>query len=136
VTDWIKKDEDLNSRLAETELRLSRLEDLQKIFRLWLRLREKHWPSNCNSLDIHGINLVVLDSDIAGCVSWFLHNESLDQARLESLYYSNDALDIVNLELQHGFESWWFKQLKALTSSIIEFQHKWNNDGPDKNITD
>lgn len=129
-------DDDLRNTLSETELRLNRLEDLRKIYRLWIRLREKQWPSSCNSIKIRGIDLVTLDSDVFGCVSCFLHNESLDQARLESLYSSNDALNVVNLELQHGFESWWFKQLKALTSSIIEFEHKWNNGRPDKNITD
>ncbi len=115
---------ELRKELEETKSKLRRLEDLQNIFRVWVRLRQKLFPSNCSGVDVRGIDLVMLDSDVAGCVSTFLTRGQLDQRQKEYLYFCDECLDVVNRELQ-AYEGWYFRQLKALTSAIIEFQRKW-----------
>lgn len=115
---------ELRKELEETKSKLNRLEELKNIFRGWVRLRQKLFPSNCRGIDIRGILLDTLDSDIAGCVSTFLMRGQLEPRQKEALYYCNDCLDVVTLELQ-GYEGWYFRQLKALTSAIIEHQRRW-----------
>jgi hypothetical protein len=115
---------ELRKELEETKSQLQRLEELQTIFGLWVRLKGKLFPSCCSGLDVRGIDLVSLDSDVAGCVSTFLRRGRLDERQKEYLYYCDDCLDTVTLELQ-GYEGWYFRQLKALSSAIIVFQQKW-----------
>ncbi|GAC1446818.1 MAG: hypothetical protein NVSMB56_09120 [Pyrinomonadaceae bacterium] len=110
---------ELKSELQKAQCQLHRLEELQNIFRLWVRIRQKLFPSNCSGVEIRGIDLVRIDSDIAGCVSTFLTRGRLDQSQKETLYYCNDCLDVVILELQ-GYEGWYYRQLKSLTSAIME----------------
>ena len=115
---------ELRKELEETQSRLRRLEELQDIFQLWVRLKEKLFPAGCSGQDVRGMDLVLLDSNVAGCVSTFLTRGGLDEKQQEYLYFCNDCLDTVTLEL-HEYEGWYFRQLKALTSAIIEFQRKW-----------
>lgn len=115
---------ELRKELEETKSKLQRLEELQNIFRLWVRLKEKLFPSCCSGEEVRGIDLVTLDSNVAGCVATFLTRGRLDERQKEYLYFCDDCLGTVTLELQ-GYESWYFRQLKALTSAIIEFQRKW-----------
>ena len=115
---------DLKKELDETKSKLHQLEELQHIFRIWVRLRQKLFPSNCSGLDVRGIDLVTLDSDVAGCVSTFLMEGHLESKTMDALYYCDDCLSTVILELQ-GYEGWYYRQLKALTSAIKEYQKKW-----------
>lgn len=115
---------ELRKELEETKSKLHQLEELQNIFRIWVKLRQKLFPSNCSSMDVRGVDLVTLDSDVAGCVSTFLTEGQLEPKSMDALYYCNDCLDTVILELQ-GYECWYYRQLKALTSAIIEYQKKW-----------
>ena len=115
---------ELRRGLEETKSKLHRLEELQDIFRRWVRLRQKLFPSNCGGIDIRGILLDSLDSDVAGCVSTFLMRGQLGPGQKEALYYCDDCLNVVTLEL-HGYEGWYFRQLKALTSAIIAYQRRW-----------
>ena len=87
-------------------------------------MRQKLFPSDCSGVDIRGIDLVTLDSDVAGCVSTFLTRGHLEPGSMDTLYYCNDCLDTVVLELQ-GYEGWYYRQLQALTSAVIEYQKKW-----------
>lgn len=116
---------ELKTKFHNAQSQLYKLEELQRIFRIWVRLRQKLFPSNCGGVDIHGIDLVTLDSDAAGCISTFLLHGHLEPNSMEALYYCNDCLDTVIIELQ-GYEGWYYKQLKALTLTIIEYQKKWN----------
>ncbi|HEX7314016.1 MAG TPA: hypothetical protein VF297_08840 [Pyrinomonadaceae bacterium] len=43
---------------------------------------------------------------------------------MDALSYCNDCLDTVLLELQ-GYEGWYYRQLKTVTSAIMEYQTKW-----------
>lgn len=75
-------------------------------------------------MDIRGIDLVTLDSNVAGCVSSFLERGCLEASSMDALSYCNDCLDTVLLELQ-GYEGWYYRQLKTVTSAIMEYQTKW-----------
>ena len=116
---------ELKEELQKTKSKLNQLEELQSIFRIWVRLKQKLFPSNYGGIDIRGILLDTLDSDVAGCISTFLRRGQLEPFQKEALYYCDDCLDVVILELQ-GYEGWYFRQLKALTSAIIEYQKKWD----------
>ena len=115
---------ELRKELEETKAKLHQPEELQNIFRMWVRLRRKLFPSDCRGADIRGIDLVALDSDVAGCVAAFLEHGHLEPSSMNALYYCDDCLSTVVLELQ-GYEGWYYRQLKALTSAIMEYQKKW-----------
>ena len=114
---------ELRKELEETKSELQRLKELQSIFRLWLRLSQKLFPTNSRGEDVRGIDLITLDSNVAGCVATFLTRGQLDERQKEHLYFCDDCLNTVTLELQ-GYEGWYYRQLKALTSAIIEYQRK------------
>ncbi len=115
---------ELRKELEETKSKLHQLEELQDIFRIWVKLKQKLFPSNCSGADVRGIDLVTLDSDVAGCVSTFLTQGFLESKLIDTLYNCGDCLDTVVLELQ-GYEGWYYRQLKILTSAIVNYQQKW-----------
>lgn len=115
---------ELNENLQNMQIQIHKLEELQNVFRLWIKLKRKLFPSNCSGLEIRDISLDILAADVAGCVEAFLTSGKLEQRQRENLYYSIDCLDIVLLELQ-SYESWYFKQMKTLSSAIIEYEKKW-----------
>lgn len=115
---------ELRKELEETTSKLHQLEELQNIFRIWVKLRQKLFPSNCSGVDIRGSDLVTLDSDVAGCVTTFLNQGHLESKSMDALYYCDDCLDTVILDLQ-GYEGWYYRQLRALTSAIIGYQKRW-----------
>ena len=49
-----------------------------KIEDIWQEHQEATFPSACRGVDIDGIDFVMLDADIAGCVSTFLKRRTLD----------------------------------------------------------
>jgi hypothetical protein len=121
----MSESDELRKELEDARAEIRRLEELQNIFRVWVGLRQKLFPSDCGIADVRGIDLRMMDSRVAGCASTFLMRGRLDQNQKEEMYYCNDSLDAVNLELQ-GYEGWYFRQLKALTSAIIDYQRKWD----------
>jgi len=123
-TEKIRLIVELKEKLKNSQHHIHKLEELQNIFRIWVRLRQKLFPSNCSGTDVRGIDLVMLDADVAGCISTFLTKGQLDQRQKEALYFCNDCLNTVTLELQ-GYEGWYYRQLKTLTSAVINFQQEW-----------
>lgn len=116
---------ELKEEFQKAKSEFEKLKELQSIFRVWVRLRQKLFPFNCSGEEIKGIDLNLLDSDVAGCVSIFLTRGRLEQRQIEALYYCDDCLDFVTLEMRQGYEGWYFRQLKTLTSAIIEYRRKW-----------
>jgi hypothetical protein len=113
----------LQQKIHEAEVRISRRKELQKIYKLWIKNREKHYPDNCRGGSIKGIDLDYLHQTIVGCVTTFLTRESLSPEQREYLYSSHDDLEWVARELQ-GYEGFYFRQLKAIVSSIIEYERQ------------
>lgn len=49
------------------------------VTRLFRELRNERWPAHLNAAERAGIDLVMLDADIAGCVTtWLSNGGSLD----------------------------------------------------------
>ena len=94
--------------------------ELLKIYRLWAKHREKSFPEGCRGEMIRGIDLDTLRQNFFGCVSSFLIRGILTAEQKEYLYACADDLDIVTLELQ-GYEGFYFRQMKTLTSAVIEY---------------
>ena len=110
----------LKNDLQDSQSRINELEELLKIYRLWVKHREKCFPDNCRGENIRGIDLDLLDQDFFGCVTSFLSRRNLTSRQQEYLYACDDDLGIVTLELQ-GYEGFYFRQMKSLTSAIIEY---------------
>ena len=52
---------------------------------LWNEHRETAFPSVCRGHDVDGIDFVMLDADIAGCVSTYVKRRQLDLWRTAGL---------------------------------------------------
>jgi hypothetical protein len=113
----------LQQKLQEAEARISRREELQKIYKLWIKNREKRYPDNCRGESIKGIDLDYLHQTIVGCITTFLTRERVSPEQREYFYASNDDLEWVARELQ-GYEGYYFRQLKAVVSSVIEYERQ------------
>ena len=111
----------LLAEVEQLQAERERTDKLHHIFRLWVRLKQKLYPSDCHGIEVRGILLDSLDQDVAGCVSTYLTTGELNERQWEALYYCKDCLETVTLELQ-GFAGWYFRQLKALASAIIEYE--------------
>jgi hypothetical protein len=56
--------------------------DIAALQKLWNEFyREKKYPRACRDV-IDGVHLVLLDADLAGCITTFLSRKSLDSERL------------------------------------------------------
>jgi hypothetical protein len=97
--------------------------ELLKIYRLWAKHREKRFPDSCRGEMIRGIDLDTLHQNFFGCVSSLLIRGALTEEQKEYLYACDDDLGIVTLELQ-GYEGFYFRQMKSLTSAVMEFLAK------------
>jgi hypothetical protein len=113
----------LQQKIYETQTQVSSLEELQKIHMLWIKNREKLYPDKCRGESVRGIDLDNLHQTIVGCITTFLMREQLNPEQKEYLYASNDDLEWVVRELQ-GYEGFYFRQLKAIVSAIIEYENK------------
>ena len=113
----------LQQKIHDAEASISQREGLQKIFKLWIKNREKLYPDSCRGESIRGIDLDYLHQTIVGCVTTFLTRERLSPEQREYLYSSNDDLEWVARELQ-GYEGFYFRQMKAIVSSIIEYERQ------------
>ena len=111
----------LQQKIHEAKARNSKLEDLQKIYKLWIKNRGKLYPDKCRGESIKGIDLDYLHQIIVGCVTTFLAREHVSPEQREYLYASHDELEWVGRELQ-GYEGFYFRQLKAIVSAIIEYE--------------
>jgi hypothetical protein len=110
----------LKNNLQASEARVSELEELLHIYRLWVKHREKMFPENCRGMSIRGVDLDILRQNFFGCVSTFLTRGGLTNEQKEYLYACDDDLGIVTLELQ-GYEGFYFRQMKTLISAVIVF---------------
>jgi hypothetical protein len=56
--------------------------DYRLIEELWNEHRSTTFPKACRGKDVSGIDLVMLDADVAGCVNTFLDRGNLNLFRL------------------------------------------------------
>ncbi|MFI9163229.1 hypothetical protein [Kitasatospora aureofaciens] len=73
------------------------------VARLLRELRQETWPARLNTAERAGIDLVMLDADIAGCVtSWLSNGGLLDARRLAVLHRRFCDLEQVLPELDEA----------------------------------
>jgi hypothetical protein len=118
-------------KLHDAEARINKQEKLHKIYRLWIRNREKLYPDQCRGESVSGIDLDTLHCTVDGCVTTFLSRETLSAQQIDYLYASNDDLELVTRELQ-DYEGFYFRQLQTIVSSIIEYKRLTEVRGEDR----
>jgi len=92
---------------------------MDELRRLWREHREAEYPDGYRDKDVSGVALILLDADIAGCVSGSLGGARLDPERariLEGCY--RDAV-VVTQELT-GAARDYFERLKRMAAIVLE----------------
>jgi len=87
--------------------------------KLWSDHLDAAFPPDCRARDIDGIDLIMLDADIAGCVSTFLERKhSLDPRRIVIL---EDALQDVRHIIPHLSPSAaaYYQRLEQLANLLL-----------------
>ncbi|MEU9481892.1 hypothetical protein [Streptomyces sp. NPDC048191] len=73
------------------------------VARLFQQIQNETWPAHLNTAERAGIDLVMLDADIAGCVTtWLSNNGFLDARRLAILRRKLSDLEQVLPELDEA----------------------------------
>lgn len=87
---------------------------------LWQQHRSALFPGRLRSIDIAGIEMVTLDSDVAGCVSvWLENGGTIDDRRWDVLASCERRLELVVPELA-GYEAVYCRRLLDLTMLILQ----------------
>ena len=85
---------------------------------LWRRHAKEAFPARLTSVDVLGIEMVMLDADIAGCVGTWLHNGgTLDDRRWNVLAARKRELSRVLPELA-GKEDTYFRRLDKMVDLL------------------
>lgn len=92
----------------------------QKILELWNIHQESKFPRGYGGKSINGIDLILLDSDIAGCVLTFIQNDGkLDVWRtaILGLCYRDS-----NIVIQHlsGEAKEYYSRLETLSNLVLK----------------
>ncbi|MFD8570514.1 hypothetical protein [Streptomyces sp. NPDC059639] len=73
------------------------------VARLFQEIRKETWPAHLNTAERAGIDLVMLDADLAGCVTtWLSNNGVLDARRLAILRRRLSDLEQVMPEIDEA----------------------------------
>ena len=86
---------------------------------LWRDHQAASFPSGCGGKEIEGIDLVMLDADIAGCVSTFVSAGHLDLDRKRILSQCREEIEVVLQSLQ-GEAKDYYTRLHKLAVLILE----------------
>ncbi|MBP9758364.1 hypothetical protein KBD45_01605 [Candidatus Dojkabacteria bacterium] len=93
---------------------------MDEIARIWEIHKQSKYPKGFGGHEIDGIDLTLLDCDIAGCVSVFLsHNHELDKKRIATLSQCYRDITIVLNKLSEP-ELSYFSRLEKLASLILK----------------
>jgi len=86
---------------------------------VWKEHREASFPSVCRGRDVDGIDFVVLDADIAGCVSTFLQRRQLDLWRTAVLgvCYRNVTYVLARTPIEGRVH---FQRLERLARMVLD----------------
>ncbi|MFD8546906.1 hypothetical protein [Streptomyces sp. NPDC059649] len=91
------------------------------VARLWQEHLEAEFPAGLRGVDLDGIDLVMLDADIAGCVTtWRNNGGSLDAKRLRTLRDCITELDQVLPLLIDAEELRYYKRLHRLATATSQ----------------
>jgi hypothetical protein len=86
---------------------------------VWKEHREAAFPSVCRGHDVEGIDFVMLDADIAGCVATYLRRRQLDLWRTAVLGVCYRNVTYV-LERVPGQGRVHFERLERLARMVLD----------------
>ena len=94
-----------------------------QVSRLWRKHSHAEFPERLRGAELAGVDLVTLDSDVAGCVKSCLASKgSLDEAQKQVLVRRLDDLDAVLPLLGRRTESLYYGRLRELSTLILDLQ--------------
>lgn len=94
-----------------------------QLSRLWRRHAHSEFPARLEGLELAGVDLARLASEVSECVASYLTSKgALDQAQQQLLVSSVDDLDAVLPLLATRTESLYFSRLRQLSTMILELQ--------------
>lgn len=98
-------------------------EELEAVARLWDVHLRADFPDRLRGVDLLGVDMVMLDADIAGCVSTWLGNRgSLDEGRQGVLARCMADLDRVLPILVGQQERAYYGRLRAMAVATLGMQ--------------
>lgn len=92
---------------------------MMAVAELWKAHRAAAFPDRLRSTGISGVDMVMLDADVAGCVSGWLNNGGAVDERWDVLATRVRELERVVPELS-GYEAVYFKRLLDMTALVLE----------------
>jgi hypothetical protein len=92
---------------------------MDELRRLWREHLEAGYPDGYRDKDVAGIALILLDADIAGCVTACLGGARLDPQRGAILQRCHQDVVAVTRELT-GLARDYFERLKRMATIVLE----------------
>jgi hypothetical protein len=84
---------------------------------LWSAHREARFPDDLRGKELAGVDLVLLDAHVAGCIdTWLSNRGSLDRRRHKLLQEMLGQLDCVLLALTDDYQVSYYERLRKLAS--------------------
>jgi hypothetical protein len=93
---------------------------------LWQEHLTKPFPKGFRGKDVSGIDFVLLDANIAGCVSTFLERGTLNLYQVSVLGLSyRDASHVISILNEEGAEYFWrLERLAELVLKAVARKHQ------------
>ena len=89
--------------------------------RLWAEHMSAPFPPRLRGVDIEGVEMVLLDADIAGCViTWLESGGRLDERRRAWLQRSLDDLDRILPRLEDAEEHAYYERLRSVALLALD----------------
>ena len=90
------------------------------IAQMWQAHCDRWFPPLLRGAEVGDIDVVLLDSDTAGCVSaWLSDGGHLDPHRTRILAACAKDLDTVLAAFTHGEEQYYLQQLRILAAAVL-----------------
>src|SRR4051794_19474230 len=94
-----------------------------EIRRQWQAHLNRAFPARMRGEDIDGVDMVMIDADVAGCVStWLGSSSALDAARIGILRVCRDELQRVVPKLGDPTERDYYGGLQKLANAVLDAQ--------------
>jgi hypothetical protein len=90
---------------------------MDEIRRLWDEHLVASFPASIRGKDINGYDAMLLDTDIAGCVSTFLELQKLDEPRIKALQRCQKALQVI--DTLDDYAQTYYRRLKILAELVL-----------------